>query len=135
VAQVNTLGCSAQVGYAGTPSATHGSGFVVRATQLRNQKSGLLFYGTNGRTALPFYGGTLCIATPLVRTPLSSSGGNTGLDDCSGVLSFDFNAYLVSSGNPALVVGATVDAQFWSRDPGASSNTNLSNALEFPLLP
>lgn len=135
VAQVNTLGCSAQIGSAGTPSATHGSGFLIQAAQLRNQKSGLLFYGTVGRQASPFLGGTLCVATPLVRTPLSSSGGNTGLDDCSGVLTFDFNAYLVNSGNPALVAGATVDAQFWSRDPGASSNTNLSNALEFALLP
>lgn len=134
-AQVNSLGCTPQISSLGTPSATYGSGFFVQAALIRSNKAGLMFYGTAGRDNAPFGGGTMCVASPRIRTPLQASGGTPFVDDCTGTFSFDFNAYVATNPNPALVLGVTVDAQYWSRDPGAGpSNTNLTDALEFVLL-
>jgi hypothetical protein len=135
-AQTNSLGCLGRIsGADGWPSASHGSGFVIHAADLRNQKSGLLFYGVDGRSAVPFGGGTMCIAPPRRRTALASTGGSAFGDDCTGTFAFDFNARIASGLDPALVFGETVVAQFWSRDPGSfPSNTHLTDALEFQIL-
>jgi len=114
-----------------TPSASFGSGFFIRATPMRNQKQGLLFYGTTGRDSTPFLGGTMCVQGPLRRTPVLVSGGSATGDDCTGTFALDFNAYIATGVNPALVAGVTLDTQFWSRDSGAPNNTNLTNGLEF----
>jgi hypothetical protein len=132
-AQQNALGCSASMSSLGTPSATHGSGFFIRAAPMRNQKQGLLFYGTTGRDSTPFLGGTMCVQAPLRRTPVLGTGGSASGDDCTGVLSVDFNAYIATGVNTALVAGVTLNTQFWSRDPGAPNNTNLTGGLEFTL--
>jgi hypothetical protein len=57
-AKINSLGCLPAIGFTGVPSATSGIGFVVRGTNVRNNKNGLLFYGVSGRASLPFQGGT-----------------------------------------------------------------------------
>lgn len=133
--QPSAIGCVGAISDLGTPSATFGSGYYIQASNMRNAKSGLMFYGTTGRDAAPFGGGTMCVASPRIRTPLQISGGSPFGDDCTGSYSFDFNAYIATNPNPALVVGATVDAQYWSRDPGSPpSNTNLTDALEFTIL-
>jgi hypothetical protein len=138
VAKVNSLGCTPSIGFTGSPSATTGSGFVVSASQVINNKSGLLFYGTTGPASTPFQGGTLCVATPIRRTGAVNSGGNPPPNDCSGVYSIDMNAFAQSPGpptpHPALTVpGTQVNCQFWGRDPGfpAPNNTTLSNALQY----
>jgi hypothetical protein len=143
VAKQNSLGCTPAIGWSGSPSATLGSGFTVRCDLVRNQKSGLLFYGTTGRNAAPFQGGTLCVAAPIKRTPAVISGGSAlPVQDCSGVYALDFNAFASGQlgGNPlpALQVpGTVVDAQWWGRDPGfvAPFNTTLSNGVEFTIGP
>jgi hypothetical protein len=139
-AKTNSLGCVPAIGSSGAPSATFGSGFVVRATNELNNKSGLLLYGVNGRAAVPFQGGTLCVATPIKRTPGANSGGNPPPNDCSGVFAIDMNAFATGAlgGHPlpALTVpGTTVDAQWWGRDPGFPSpaNTSLSAGLEYTI--
>lgn len=140
-AKVNSLGCSANFGFAGMPSASSTSGFVVTASPVRNQKAGLLFYSTFGATSAPFQGGFYCVQPPARRGPLLASGGATPPnDDCSGALGMDMNAFAhgLLGGAPApelLTVGTAVHCQFWSRDPGASFNTNLSNALRYVVLP
>ena len=68
-AKLNSLGCSPSMSASGQPSASATSGFVVRATDVLNNKAGLLLYSVSGRAALPFQGGTLCIALPVRRTP------------------------------------------------------------------
>jgi Tol biopolymer transport system component len=137
-AKLNALGCLPSIASSGTPSASVGFGFFVIASKVRNQKSGLLFYGVNGRSALPFQGGTLCVKTPIKRTPAVQSGGSPTGNDCTGVYALDFNAFAVGAlgGNPlpALTVpGTLIDAQWWGRDPGfpPPNNTTLSNAIEF----
>ena len=135
-AQTNSLGCAAQISAQGTPSASSPAGFVIQASNLRNQQNGLLLYGSSGRAALPWLGGTLCVQPPLRRTPLVNSGGSAQPAlDCSGWLARDFNAIACASLDPQLFAGQHVRAQFLSRDPGSPSNLNLSDALEFYLEP
>ena len=136
-AKTNSQGCTPEIGFLGLPSASSGSGFLVTAANVLNQKSGMLLYTTNGRDAIPFGGGTLCIAPPLRRTSPQPSGGSATGDDCTGAYAFDFNVRIASGIDPQLVPGAVVDAQYWSRDPGfpAPDNVGLTDALEFTIAP
>jgi hypothetical protein len=45
----------------------------------------------------------------------------------------DFNAWIASGADPALISGVEVWAQFYSRDPGFAppNNVNLTEALDF----
>jgi carboxypeptidase T len=138
--KVNSLGCVPAIGSSGTPSASAGSGFTVTGSNVRNQKPGLLFYGVNGQASNPFQGGTLCIATPIKRTPAVGSGGTPAGNDCTGVYAIDFNSFAVGGlgGNPLPALqtpGTVVDAQWWGRDPGfpAPDNTTLTNGLHFSM--
>lgn len=123
------------ISWSGLASASAAAPFHVRAELVINHKVGLLFYGTNGRFAQPFQGGTMCVAPPRLRLQLESSGGNPPSDDCSGVYSVDFNARIQNGSDPALVPGAVVDGQFWRRGGAAPFQTGLSNALEFTIAP
>jgi putative pyrroloquinoline-quinone binding quinoprotein len=139
--KVNSLGCTPLIGYSGShPSAASGSGFTVRCTQVMNNRSGLLFYGVSGEASLPFQGGTLCVATPIKRTPVVGSGGTPPpASDCSGVFAMDFNAFIAGgTGLPSLQVpGTEVSCQWWGRDPGYAppNNTTLSDGLGFFIEP
>ncbi|HUR27147.1 MAG TPA: hypothetical protein VM509_03105 [Planctomycetota bacterium] len=140
-AKVNSLGCLPTINFTGTPSTVATSGFTITSTQVRNQKPGLLIYTASGRSAVPFQGGTLCVAPPVRRSiPLNSNGSPLPVNDCSGVYSIDMNAFShgVLGGTPAAyltVTGTVVDTQFWGRDPGfpAPNNSTLSAALEYTL--
>ena len=141
-AKVNSLGCTPTIGSTGVPSASAGSGFVVAASQVLNNKNGLLFYGTNGQAALPYQAGTLCVKSPIKRTPAGNSGGNPPPNDCSGVFSIDMNLFAVGGlgGTPLAalsVPGTIVNCQWWGRDPGfvAPNNTTLSDGLEYSVCP
>jgi hypothetical protein len=142
-AKVNALGCTPSIGSVGIASATAPNGHVISASQVRNNKNGLLFYGVNGRASTPFQGGTLCVNAPIRRTGAINSGGNPiPANDCSGVYSIDMNTFAQSAGPPVplaalKVPGTVVDSQFWGRDPGfpAPNNTTLSNGLEYTVGP
>ena len=136
--KTNALGCVPSIGGSGTPSATASSGFVVQSINMRNNKSGLLFYGANGSASTAFQGGTLCVASPIKRTLALNSGGTPTGNDCTGVFSIDGNAFArgLLGGSPLTalsVPGTVIDCQFWGRDPGfpAPNNTQLSNGLRF----
>ena len=132
--KLNSNGCVAQIDFNGMASATSAGPFHVTATDVVNQRIGLLFYGY-GPAFTPFADGTLCIQGPLKRTTPQSSGGNSSGSDCSGAYDFDFKTYLQSGIDPGLVAGAQVYAQFWYRDPAAASASGLSNALYFSIAP
>jgi hypothetical protein len=136
-AKPNSLGCAPRIRAMGVASASAGTGFHVQATGLLNRGTGALLYSVRGRDAVPFAGGTMCLAGPLRRTPAMQSGGSAQAKDCSGVHSFDFAAWVASGADASLVAGTTVYAQYYTRDPGfpAPNNVGLSDALEFILVP
>lgn len=142
-AKPNSLGCLPTIRASGFPSATEAVGFEVSCTNARNGKPGLLMYSVSGPDAQPFSGGTLCLATPIRRTPGQNSGGNPApFNDCSGVLRLDMNTFgrglLGSNPLPALsVVGTVVHCQWWGRDQGfpAPNNTMLSGGLRYTICP
>ncbi|HUR28261.1 MAG TPA: hypothetical protein VM509_08735, partial [Planctomycetota bacterium] len=142
-AKLNSLGCTPSISSVGVSSASASSGFSVRGSNVRNQKPGLLLYGTSGRAASPFSGGTLCVAAVVRRGPGTSSGGNgSPANDCSGMYALDMNAFASGAlgGNPLpalLVPGTVVDCQWWGRDQGflAPNNVTLTNALEYSVCP
>jgi hypothetical protein len=139
--------CTAKTNLCGTPvisasgvaSATSGSGFNVKASPARSNRSGLLLYNTASGPGLPFEGGTLCVAPMgLRRAGSTNSGGTCAPVDCTGVLSIDMNAFAVGGwvvplpcggspippNNPAAFLttpSTTIFAQYWARfSPGVS---------------
>ncbi len=129
-AKTTSSGCVPAIGWSGATSLSAGA-FDFHATSLQPGKSGLFFYGAHGPSTA-FQGGTLCITTPLTRTPLTYSGGAA---NCSGSASLDFSSWIASGADPRLVAGSRWAAQYWSRDPQASFFTNLTDTLVFTLLP
>ncbi|MEO6709760.1 MAG: hypothetical protein ABI054_04975 [Planctomycetota bacterium] len=142
-AKINSLGCTPSISSTGASSASAGSGFVIKGSNVRNQKPGLLLYTNNGRASGAFQGGVLCVAGPIRRTvALNSNGTPLPGSDCTGVYSVDMNTFATGGlgGLPAaylIVAGTLVDTQFWGRDPGfpAPNNSTLSNGLEYTVCP
>lgn len=137
VATANSIGCAPMVTHSGTPSASAPSGFAIAGINVLNQKNGMFLYSLTGLQQVPFSGGYLCVRPPFKRTPVTNTGGSPTGSDCTGVQTIDFNAYVASGANPALVAGVTVDGQFWSRDPGFAPpvNVGLTQAIHFGLTP
>lgn len=133
-AKVNSQGCTPAIGFVGTPSASSPSPFLVTASQVINNKPGLLIYGYFPVNA-PWLGGTLCIGSPIQRTAVQSAGGNPPPNDCSGAYSFDFNAQIQGGSDPSLVLGQTVYAMYYARDPSSSFGVGLTDALAFTICP
>ena len=142
-AKVNSLGCTPAISFAGAPSVAAQNGFAVIGYNVRNNKSGLLFYGMTGAAAQPFQGGTLCVASPIRRsTPVNSLGAAPPANNCSGIYAIDMNSFaagqLGGTPSPLLsVVGTVVNCQWWGRDPGfpAPDNTTLSDGLRYTICP
>jgi subtilisin family serine protease len=142
-AKLGSLGCMPSIGFSGFASATAANGFIIDATNVRNNKNGLLFYGVNGPASSPFLGGTLCVGAQVLRAPWVNSGGTPApVNDCSGVYAMDFNTFArgVLGGSPLAALstpGTVVNTQWWGRDPGfpVPNNVSLSNALQFSVGP
>jgi hypothetical protein len=139
VAKTNSLSCTPSIGSLGTPSASATSGFTIRAQQVRNNKVGLLIYGTNGRANSPFQGGTLCVQPPIKRSIAVQSGGTPApANDCTGVYALDMNAFArgLLGGAPIPLLsssGTAVNTQYWGRDPGFPTpfDSTLSDGFEY----
>jgi hypothetical protein len=135
VAKTNSLACTPAIQFGGAPSLSVGDNFVVEVANVLNQQNGLLFWGA-AADQIPFGGGVLCVAPPLVRTDPQSSGGSAPpANDCSGQYTFHFShAYMAGSGWQP---GHTLYAQFWSRDPGFPPpyDYGLSSAVAIPVVP
>jgi hypothetical protein len=137
--KINSQGCVPLIASSGTSSASASGGFSIGASSVLNQTVGLLIYSTAGRAATPFGGGVLCLASPVLRALGQGSGGSLPPAlDCSGVFSFDMNAFAAGafggSPDPSLSIpGTLVDAQYWSRDTGfpPPQNISLTAGLEY----
>jgi predicted acyl esterase len=132
VAQQNSAGCTPAIGIEGAPSLSSTDPCTISASSVLADKPGLLLYGL-GMNRVFKHGGWLYVAQPIRRGTLLHPAA-VGVDPaCPGQLEFDFNAWMQSGIDPTLLPGARVYAQFWMRDPGAPSTTNLSNAVEFTI--
>ena len=132
-------GCNATMSAAGSPSVAASSGFVLTASNVEGQKTGLVFYGITGPKASIWFPGSssyLCVKSPVQRGPGTGTGGAAG--SCNGSISLDFQAYLSTRPNALgqpFQAGVVVNAQAWFRDPSAPGTTNLSNGLQFTTCP
>ena len=140
VGMPGALGCSPRLTFEGSPRAGATNGFTVCAAPWSSQLAGHFLVGTGSAIANPFFGGTLCVGVPRVRTTALFSGGNPLGADCSGSLALDYGAFASGALGGTLLpglqlAGTQVRVQAWSRDPGSATNTMLSNALEFTVLP
>jgi hypothetical protein len=138
-AGTSSNGCVPSIGGTGVPSASASSGFTIHVAGVEGQKQGLLFYGVNGPAATPWgIGGTsfLCVKAPTQRMGVQLTGGTAGA--CDGALSEDWLAFMAAHpgalGQP-ISAGQSIRAQAWYRDPPAVKTTNLSDGLEFTLVP
>src|SRR6185436_5374368 len=92
-AKPNSAACRPWISWTGAPSASAGSGFVLRAQNELNRHVGRLLYGLQAQwypKTIPY----LVVAPPLRRLPLARTGGSPTGTDCSGALELDFNAWI-----------------------------------------
>jgi hypothetical protein len=136
-AKTNSQGCLPAIDTVGFPSLSDAAPFTVLAVSLVNQMNGNLFLSRTGAAALPFNGGLLCLAAPILDTPLVHTGGSAVGLDCSGSLSFDLNGWLQAGGAPGLVAGDTLWAQYFYRDipHPDGTGTGMTAALELVVQP
>ena len=131
--KINSLGCTPAIGFTGSPSMSGPDEFLVTASNVCNYRAGMLLWG-RAPASIPYQGGYLCVAAPRHRTYLQDSGGNMGVEDCSGSYEFQIgHAFLSATG---LGIGDRIYAQFWCRDPGSLPfASGFTDALEFPICP
>lgn len=133
-AKTNSAGCVPQISASGSATIGAPDDFVVTASNVLNQRQGLMLWGF-APAAVPFAGGTRCVAAPSVRMPQQGSGGSASGVDCTGVYTQPFSdAYMA---NQSLTAGMVAHFQFWSRDSGfaAPNSVGLTDALRVLLCP
>jgi Tol biopolymer transport system component len=131
-------GCNAAMSATGVASASGATSFMLLASSVEGEKSGMFFYGLTGRLELPWGAGSSfrCVNPPVQRIPQQGSGGMAG--QCDGSLTLDWNAYVAahpSANGVPFSAGDIVDVQAWFRDPPSPQSTSLSDALEFVVVP
>ena len=131
-AKPNSLGCLPSIGMLGARQRERGLWLRTERRELVGG-TGLFIHSTTGAQALPFHTGLLCVQPPITRHGVVATGGTSGT--CSGVLTEDFNAYVASGADPALVARTNVSIQAWARDPAAPFGDSLSDALATSVAP
>jgi hypothetical protein len=101
--------------------------YSVLTNAAQGQRAGVIFSTIWGSQAVPFLGGTLCLKSPVARSPMLWSGGTNGA--CDGTFALTINDG-VSPTDPDFP-GLTVWFQTWFRDPSDPVwGVALSDALE-----
>lgn len=129
-AKLNSQFCVPSIAITAAPSASNAGTCLVTASNILNNRNGLMFYGY-GTNAAPFQGGFLCVQTPTRRTQIQNSGGSSSGTSCTGTFSFDFNAFIASGADPLLqVVGQPFACQYWSRDSADPFGSSFTDAVQ-----
>ena len=133
--QASSAGCEPTLAFEGRASASAAANFRVRALQMPSETRAVLFFGTDGAVNEPLGGGTRCVAGPLQRTGMRSTGtAGSGSSSCRGTL--DVNLAALALVQPALSVpGTVVCVQAWARDSALPGGGVLSSAWRFTTLP
>ena len=94
-AKSSSLGCAPRLSGDGFASPAASLGFTVTASDLNNNRVGMMLYTTSGRASIPFQGALLCVQPPVLRSPAGTTGGNPlPTLDCSGTWSIDYNSMI-----------------------------------------
>ena len=129
----NSLGCPFEMRARGAASLSGTTTFRIQAAGALNNRPGVLLW-SGSPACVPFAGGALYVGAPRHRVLIPDSGGNAGVQDCSGSFSFDFNA-LLAGGSTGLAAGQFAFAQYWQRDASAPNSSALSAGLRFRIDP
>jgi len=134
-----TSGCYATISASAQPSLSSATSCLLSLAHVEGGKTGLFFYGTQGRTSSPWCSTSsnlLCVKPPTQRTSALDTGGSDGA--CNGSLALDFDAWCATHpgavGNP-WSAGAKAWVQGWFRDPPACKTTSLSEGIELTWQP
>lgn len=112
--------------YTGLPSASAGSGFTITHAPIASSSRVQPHISLVGPAQAPFLTGKRCLKLPVLRLPHAFVTG--------GVHSLDFNAYIASGVNPALVAGQSVWFQIVEIRT-ALDTTTLGPGVSFTILP
>ncbi|MCP3914065.1 MAG: N-acetylmuramoyl-L-alanine amidase [bacterium] len=130
VPKVTSGGCVPVITHLGNPTLTGLDDFHVTAHTVMANQFGIFIwaFGPNNQ---PFFGGTLCVDVPLVRTPVQNSGGS----GCLGTFNYFFSQQVMA--DTFLAPGTVIYGQYWFRDPGfaAPNNVGLTGGLAFRIDP
>ena len=128
-------GCLPSMSATGTPSIANPAGYTVTATGAPGQKNGIHFFGVNSpANNVPFSNGTLCVTPPLIRCPVTNTGGSAL---CDGVLSYTMAVVQTQAANfgSPISAGSTVRQQAWIRDPASVPGSAVSNGWFYTVQP
>lgn len=133
VPEQTAAGCLPRMGFSGTPSVSSAQPFTLSGSAISNRRPASLTFTIAGPQFLPYPGGIRCTAAPRELVARQFSGGSTSGRDCTGALSFDFNALIQGGAAPQLAAGVTVNAQWTFRDPQGPSAIASTEAVEFTI--
>lgn len=128
-----TGACASDISWLGTASVSSGQPFTIRGENVPEKVPGIFFYSKGApRPAQTVAFGTLCVGPTTRRLPvqLSSTQG-----PCTSHFDVDFNAWIASGADPELVLGQSVNGQWWYREPAAPGGAALSPAIRFAICP
>jgi hypothetical protein len=130
--KVNSQGCEPYMGHNGAPPSLSGGLFEVLGRNEREDTYGILIWSLDP-ISVPFQGGTLCLGSPVQRTPKTETEEVVPGVPCPAEFEFAWtSAYLASQG---LTAGTDVYCQFWGRDAADPWRTTLTDMLAFRLVP
>lgn len=127
--------CIPTLDYRGFASLSSPEPFWVRQFGSPTLSFAIFFYGIGAPATIPGAFGTICVGGPYQRLAPVPSGGNLADGPCVGRFEIDFNAYLRTGADPAIVVGSNVIGHFWYRYGLAPGNAAFSQAIEMPVCP
>jgi hypothetical protein len=129
--KLNSLGCTPSITAVGDTSLGGADDLHILGSGFLPDTAGVLMW-SRGPAALPFAGGTMCVANPTTRTAIQYSGNNGA--GCTG--RYDFHMTHAYMGSRLLQPGDIVHCQYISRDPAsAPDRIALSGALRFIVKP